>query len=140
MPKIVSFMLSAITNNVPNASGGTVQQLTGPMIVLRPRYIPGEYSFAITLGINDLDLSVDNKLQLAITSPSGSTVFEVKDGVLQAVGVDSVLPKAVQGFVMTLPLQNIEFKEEGIYHLSVSLNGDKLGVQDIPVYQAGDNK
>ncbi len=140
MPKIVSFMLSAITNNVPNVTGGTVQQLTGPIIVLRPRYIPGEYSFAITLGINDVDLSVDNNLRLAITSPSGTSVFEINDGVLQATGKDSVLPKAFQGFVISLPLLNIEFKEEGIYHLSVCMNDVELGIQDIPVFQAGDSK
>ena len=140
MAKLVSFMMSAISQNVPNATGGTVQQLTGPMIVLRPRHIPSEYSFAITIGINDFDLSKENILRIVLYSPSNDILLDTGNSTLPASPTDSNLPKEFQGAVLSMPIQNIEIATDGVYKLEVFMNNDSLGTQAIPVFRLGTTK
>ena len=137
MAKLVSFIMSAISQNIPNKTGGVVQQLTGPMIVLRPRYVPSEYSFAITLGISNFDLSRENTMRIVLRSPSDDTLIDTGDSILPASPTDETLPKEFQGAVLSMPIQNIELKTEGIYQLEMFFNGESLGIQDIPVFRLG---
>ena len=137
MAKLVSFIMSAISQNIPNKTGGVVQQLTGPMIVLRPRYVPSEYSFAITLGISNFDLTRENTMRIVLRSPSDDTLIDTGDSILPASPTDEILPKEFQGAVLSMPIQNIELKTEGIYQLEMFFNGESLGIQDIPVFRLG---
>lgn len=140
MAKLVSFMMSSLAQNIPNPAGGMVQQLTNPLIVLRPRYIPSEYSFSIIFGINDFDLAKENTLRIVLRTPGNETLIDTGDGKLPATSTDALIPKEFQGAVLSAPFQNVEFKDEGVYHLEVIFNGESLGTQDIPVFRLGTGK
>ena len=137
MAKLVSFMLFASTQNIQNANGGLVQQLSGPIIVLRPRYIPSEFSFAIAIGINDVDLNIDNTVQIIFKSPNNDIILDTGNGKLSASATDSNLPSEYQGFAMTMPLQNIALDTEGVYSLEVFFNDELLDKRAIPVFKQG---
>lgn len=140
MAKLVSFMLSAISQNIPTSSGGTIQQLTGPTIVLRPRYVPSDYSFSITIGVSDFDLTRENTIKLVFKSPSGDTLIDTGDCSLPASPADALIPKEYQGAVMSAPFQNVELNSEGVYHLEILFNGESLGTKEIPVFRLGSGK
>ena len=137
MAKLVSFMMSSFSQSIPNSDGGQVQQLTGPIIVLRPRFIPSEHSFSITIGINDINLDTQNSIRMILRSPSGKTTVDTGETVLPAAPEDTLLPKHLQGFVMSWGLQNATFEEAGVFKLEIDFNGYQLSTQDIPVYPLG---
>ena len=135
MAKVVSYLLSLISQNVADATGGTIQQLTGPVIVLRPKYIPSEYSFSLTLGINDIEKKTDNRLRITIYSPSGRLVIDTGYIDLPELIEDPLLPDKYQGFSLTLPVLNAALDQEGVYHFKLYFNDDGLIFdKEIPVY------
>ena len=138
LAKLVSFMMFATTHNIQNANGGLVQQLSGPTVVLRPKYIPSEFSFAIAIGINGVDLHNDNTTQIIFRSPSNAIILDTGKAKILASDTDSNLPPEFQGFVMTMPLQNITFDTEGVYSLEVFMNDELLDTRAIPVFRQGD--
>lgn len=139
MAKLVSFMLSSQLVNTTIGSA-TVQQLINPLIVLRPKFIPSEYSFAITVGINDIDTKGENAIRILMTTPSGKDVVDTKDVPLPSDPVDVTLPDNLHGFVLTLPVQNAVIDEEGCFSLTIFINGESISTQSIPVYRQGDSK
>lgn len=136
MAKVVSYLLAVNSQNVAAGNGGVIQQLIGPLIVLRPKYIPSEYSFSIALGINDLDKKTDNRLRISITSPSGRQVLDTGYVDLPDLPVDSPLPVKYQGFSLTLPIQNATLDQEGLYKMTVHINEDEniIFENEIPVF------
>lgn len=140
MARLASFLLSLLSQNIAASDGGIVQQLTGPLLVLRPKFIPSQYSFAVTIGINDIDLTQENILRIVLRTPTGSDLVDTGNITINPTPQDIQLPEEWQGFVATLPIQNTEFAVEGVYQLIVFCNDELLGTQSIPVYQKGDAK
>lgn len=138
MAKLVSFLLSSQLVNA-NIGPVTVQQLVNPLIAIRPKYIPSEYSFAITLGINDIDKG-ENTLRLLLTSPSGKDILDTNNMGLPVGPTDGILPDSLHGFVLTMPVQNVVIDEEGLYSLSVFFNDVAIATQSIPIYRQVDIK
>ena len=99
MARLASFLMSSLSQNIAVANGGIVQQLTGPLIVLRPKFIPSEYSFSVTVGINNIDLTQDNSLRIVFRSPIGSDLVDTGNVTLKATPHDIHLPDEWQGFV-----------------------------------------
>ncbi len=140
MSKLVSFIMSAFSQNVATSNGSIVQQLTAPIVALRPKFIPSEHSFSVTVGINDVDLTQDNTIRFVFQTPAGVNLVDTGNIPLSATPHDDMLPDEWQGFIVTLPIQNAEFEAEGVYHLLVFFNEEPLGSKSIPVYQQSQNK
>ncbi len=140
MAKLTSFLLSLQSQTAPIAGGETVPQLICPLIVIKPKFIPSEYSFAITIGITDIDLTVENVLRMVFKAPSGDIVFDTGDGTLPPSTKETTLPRSAQGFIITLPLMNISISEEGTFLLDIIWNGECLDTHDIPVYKQEERK
>ncbi len=135
MAKLTSFLLSLQSQTAPIAGGETVQQLIGPIIGIKPKFIPSEYSFTITIGFIDIDLTVENVLRMVFKAPSGDIVFDTGEGTVPPATKETTLPQSAQGVIITLPLMNISFSEEGTYLLDIIWNGECLDTHDIPVYK-----
>ena len=135
MAKVISYFLMANSQNVVSANGGMNQQLTGPIIVLRPKYIPSEYSFSVVLGINGFEKTSNNQIRIEIISPTDKQVIDTGYIDLPDLDSDSALPIPYRGFSLTLPVQNAILESEGLYRLNVYVNEDKLIFdQEIPVF------
>ena len=140
MAKVVSFFLAANSQNVATPNGGIAQQLTLPLIVLRPKFIPSEFSFSMALGINEINKNADSRMRIELVSPSGKQVIDTGYIDLPELPDDPALPIEYQGFSLIMPVQNAVLDQEGVYHLKVYFNDDVvIFVQEIPVYVQGES-
>lgn len=134
MATISSFMLCESSQNIPSGQGSVVQQLIGPITTLRPQYIPGNYSFSVSVGIIGVDMQKENSMRFVLKAPSGAMLNDLGETPLPVAAVDSNLPKEYSGFVACIDFRNVVISEEGVYSLEVYINGESIGAKDIPVY------
>lgn len=140
MAELVSFILSAFSQNVPTSNGSIVQQLTAPVIALRPKFVPSEYSFSVTVGISGFDLTKDNTIRFVFETPAGTNLVDTGSISLSGTPHDDTLPDEWQGIVVTLPIQNTQIETEGVYHLIVFFNEEQIDSKNIPVYRQSEKK
>lgn len=137
MASISSFMISESSQNIPapNGHGNIIQQIIGPTIVLRPQYIPGNFSFSVFIGVCDLNLKERNTMQLILKTPQGELLEDLGTNDLPVFDKEDCLPQKYSGFVVGLDLRNINVAQEGCYKLEVFINGSQIGAKDIPIYR-----
>lgn len=135
MANVTSFMIGNATQAFPDESGAINQQLTGLVTVLRPQYIPSNYSFALAIGIRDIDLKEQNSLHLVIKSPSDKVAIDFGETILPIIDKPDTLPKAYGGFLLCTDVRNMSVTEEGVYHLDISINGRVISTEEIPIFK-----
>lgn len=135
MAKLVSFTICESLNNTPSGNFGTVPVLISPQIVLRPQFIPGNFSFGIAVGISEVDIKVSNKVKFTITGPDGNVLNDSVETDLPVVVKPDSLPDQYQGFMLCIDIRNLAVPCEGAYTFSLYLNGDQLTPQCIPIYK-----
>lgn len=137
MAKLSSFMLGEAIQNAIRPDGKEAgQSLVGLTIVLRPQFIPGNFSFAVSFGISDIDLSKDNTLQLILRDPRGGVVQNLGKTPLPVVSEKDNIPVDYKGFVGGVDFRNAPIMEEGCYKLDILINDESIGMSDIPIYKA----
>ena len=134
MASISSFMLCDSSQNLPNGQGGFVQQLTGPVTTVRPQFIPGNYSFSVSVGVIGVDMQKENSMRFVLKEPSGKVLNDLDEAPLPVAGPDNKLPKEYGGFVACIDFRNAVIQEEGVYSLEVYVNSELIGTKNIPVY------
>lgn len=134
MAKLVSFTLCDSINSVP-ASRGIVQMLVEPQLVLRPQYIPGNFSFSIALGVADLNLQTKNEIRLVITNPKKKVVYDSGANAIPIIKKDDSIPVEYQGVMMCVDIRNLPVECDGEYNISVFLNGECIAIKPIPVFR-----
>lgn len=129
--RIAGFMLGSQVTQEEES----VHVLKEPRIVLNPKYIPAEYSFAVAVGIVGVDYSKHSEITFTLNSPDGEEVFKLGPWILihDDLGSNPTLPEFRSETVL-LQLGNVEFRQNGIYKLYVEVNGTELEPQDIPVH------
>ena len=136
MPNISTFMLCDSIQNIPTVDGGFVPGLFSPQLALRPRVIPGAFTFGVAVGIVGVDLTKENILRAEILNPEGKTVFAQADEMLKVVSKDDVhLPKDNQGFILCTEIRNLGIETEGNYKFVVYINNEKIGEKEIPIFK-----
>lgn len=115
-----------------------VQQLISPQVVLRPQFIPGNFSFGIAIGIQGIDLSIVNKIKI--------NILDTHKNILQDSGwievpptrsdIPETLPEKYRGFVMNMDIRNLVIREEGEYSFLIYVNEKLIGTQYIPIFKA----
>lgn len=137
MAKITVFMLCDSINTVPTPEGGVLQQLISPQMTLRPQFIPGNFSFGMTVGIQGVDLHVANHIRFTITDPAGTVIQDsgVSDFPPFPEDVQETMPKEYQGFLMNTDIRNLVIRENGEYLFSIYINDKLVGTQSVPVFQ-----
>ncbi len=135
MPSIASHILGENLQNIPNGTGGIVQHLTAPTTVLRPQFIPGNYSFSVLIGVKDVDLQKENAMQIVLKSPTGDVVQMIDKQQIPVSTVDSELPDEYAGFMLGVDFRNVPFVAAGCYTLEVIINEELIGAIDVPVFR-----
>jgi hypothetical protein len=131
MPKISTFMYceEAIGN-------GQKMQISGPLQIITPLFVPGMFSFAVVFGILDVDLSTCSySLQVKFLSPQKDEIL-IDSGVLQLdkqQQSENKLPPEMRGVMFNFDFRNVPFRQEGIYKTVILLNGEEIGEFPIQV-------
>ena len=134
MAKVTMFMLCDTVNNVPGVQG-VVPHLVSPQVVLRPMFIPGNFSFGVSIGVQEVDLKKNTKLQFWVIAPSGKIIQESQITEIPAVGQEDTIPAEQQGFVMNLDIRNLVIDEEGKHIFKLKVNEQVVEEQIIPIYR-----
>ena len=129
-------MLCDSINTVPVPEGGILQQLISPQAILRPQFIPGNFSFGIAVGIQGVDLQITNRIRFTITDPNGEVVQDSSTEVSpMPENIKETMPKEYQGFLMNTDIRNLVIRESGEYLFSIFINNELVGTQSVPVFQ-----
>lgn len=131
------FMLCDSINNIPIPSGGVLQQLVSPQVVLRPQFVPGNFSFGIAVGVQDVNLHVTNRIRFTISDSRGTIIQD--SGISEFPPIPENSPEAMpveyQGFLMNMDIRNLVIRENGVYLFSIYVNDELAGTQSVPIYQ-----
>jgi hypothetical protein len=104
------------------------------MVEMRPKYLPGQFSFAVSGGVRfDSPDEVSDGIQLVIRDPAGNAVSNappMKPTEQQAQGT---------GFMFGVMVVNLLLQVEGRYRVSVEADGKEIGSLDIPIRKADDD-
>lgn len=134
MLRITMFMLGESVASV-NTTNGETPHLVNPLVALRPAYIPGNFSFGASLGVQGVDPNVTNRIRFEIQSPSGEVVQQSPEIPLPSHEEDPILPLEYQGLALTLDIRNMRIPEEGLYKFCLFINGEMLDPQNFAVYR-----
>ena len=130
MANLISFMVS---DSAQNISG--VQHIVAPTVALRPQFIPGTFSFAVSFGVSGINLNENNTMKIQIKKPSGAVIQELPDSPLPVIKEIDTLPAEYQGFIGGLEFRNVVIDEEGCYEFEVYVNGELIGRRPIPIFK-----
>ena len=134
MAKLISFMICERIENIA-ANTTMIPALVAPQLVLRPQYIPGNFSFGVAVGVSGVDLQGVNRVRFCIKSPDGKLLHNSGVSELPIAGADPTLPSQEQGFMICIDVRNLAVTCEGVYTFSFFLNDACVGEQPIPVYR-----
>ena len=118
-------------------TGGVVQQLIGLTAAIRPKYIPGVYTFSVAFGIADVEPDKENMLICTLRDPEGKTIQEESSIALPPIPSNDPLPQEHKGYMVCVPMINTDFTKEGDYRFDITLNGALIESKVIPVYLGG---
>ena len=135
MAKAVSFVICDSIQNVPGPQGELVPTIVAPQIALRPQFIPSYFSFAMALGVSDIDLRAENRMRLVILNPEGESIHDTGDSALPQVEDQDVLPREYQGFIANMDIRNLAILSEGEYKFVSYVNGDCIGEYGVPIFK-----
>lgn len=135
MPKIASFILCDSIENINNSENEVMTKLVSPQIVLRPQYIPSNFSFGMALGISEITLKNQNSMKFTIKSPKGKVIQDSGVNPLPIINVEDTLEEKFQGFVINIDIRNLEISEAGIYKLEIFINDQTIGEENIPIFK-----
>ena len=138
MAKLYSFTICESLNNMPAGDAGSIPMLIAPQIALRPQFIPGNFSFAMAIGVSEIDLKQLNKMRFTIAGPDGTILNDSGENELPIVPKPDLLPAEYQGFMMCIDVRNLVIPSEGMYIVSLYLNGEQFAAQGIPIYNKVD--
>lgn len=140
MAIITAFMLCDNIENAPLPTGGVVQKLTSPQMCLRPQFVPGNYSFGVSVGIQGIDFRTATKVRFTISNPGGMVVQDSGTSEFPPIPeyLDGPLPMEYKGFLMNMEIRNMTILMEGEYLFSVYIDDELIGNQIIPVFRRGE--
>lgn len=135
MAKVVSFVICDSIQNMPSPQNELVPTLVAPQIALRPQFIPSNFSFAMAVGISDIDLQAENQMRFVILDPGGVNIHDTGDSVLPKIEDHDVLPREYQGFMVNMDIRNLTIPREGEYRFMFYMNGDCIGEYSVPIFK-----
>lgn len=122
----------------PGPLGPTPFVVVGPTLLLRPRHVPTEFTFAVVIGVRGIAPNPEEppRLGLRLLAPDGQVVFEPTPVPLRfhpESGHPAVPDEDVQA-VVGLNLQNLFLPVEGRYSVVVEVDGVAIGRQTLAVW------
>lgn len=133
--KISTFILCNSIENTQSTQGASVPCLVGPQVILRPDYIPTNFSFGFSIGITGMNLKQDNTFSFLVKSPEGEPIMNSNISRVPANPVDDPVPEEYSGILVTTDVRNMVVDKEGVYSLEFYVNDNLIGKQDIPIFK-----
>lgn len=137
MANLAFFTMCDSINNLQSGEM-SIPMLVSPQITLRPKFIPGQFSFGIAFGFRDVELNKQNEFRFTIRQPNGGVVYDSGDMPLPLAPEDSALPVQYQGFSLCCDIRNIEIPCEGEYAIEFHLNGNAISQASLPIFPRND--
>ena len=113
MPSIVSYVICDGIQNIPMQGGGVAPHLIAPTLAIRPQSLPTNFSFGLSIGIQDVDINVQNTFQVKIFSPAGTLIHDSLINTISPSPIDNKLPEKYRGIVIAADLRNVYLSEVG---------------------------
>lgn len=135
MANLFSFILC---DSFQQGINGPIPTLVSPQLALRPPFIPCTFSFAMAVGINDVNIYTPNKMKVTIKTPDDKIIYDSGETELPpSLEEDSSLPAEYQGFMMNIDIRNLPIEKEGAYYFTFFVNGKEVGTKLVPIYKKG---
>lgn len=131
--KVSVFVYSDSAQPEPTPQGNKLH-IMNPQHILRPMFIPGQFSFAIMFGILDFDVSSPHTLRYTFSSPEGTILIDTGDNIKLPPITDPQmddLPIDMRGFLTSLDFKNVVFQTEGEYKSEIFFDSVSLGTFEI---------
>ena len=123
MAKIYDIIFCLNATNFPGqgACANTI------LSAITPEYIPGLFTFSVVMTITDL--LAEHSIEIDFASENDQVVH--LEGSIPSIPDNSNLPNEHKGINLTLDWNNINFKEAGLYTLTVKVDGEFIGSKSI---------
>lgn len=119
--------------------GGTRVSISGVFGVVRPLFIPGQYSFTVSVGVRGVDRAASHTFRMVIRDPRGSQVSDLH-GVAPAPASsseDRPIPLDDTFGILSFQAINVPFSTDGRYEMDVWVDDELLlRSNPLPVYAA----
>jgi hypothetical protein len=135
MPHVSMFMYCENATNDMTPQGPKLN-ITGPLHILTPMFVPGMFSFSIVFGILDLETDIDHAIRVIFRSSVAGEEHLIdtgKDILIPRNSEKNDLPKDMRGLMMSLDFKNVVFRSEGLFLTEVLFDGESLGQFPIKV-------
>lgn len=115
--------------------------ILGILPELKMKYIPGRFSFAVSFGIDGVDVTSEHRISVQFKDPDGNIVID-------SGGETTVFPQHESpgahrpdgNFLLSgFQVVNIEINTEGRYTTEIRFDGELFKSQHIAVRKAGSN-
>ncbi len=103
--------------------------------IIRPDYIPGNYSFSVIFSITDL--RKEQNMKLLFVSPDEEILFET-DNIELKLEEEPAVPFPYTGVYAVFDLRNIRIEKEGIHRTAIIVNDEEIGSHFIPVWKGSE--
>lgn len=137
MPYVSLFVYSdgTKTENHPQPE----MHIINPKIIFTPMFIPGQYSFDVTVGIMELDTEKEeHTARYTFSGPDGGIIINSGGIRLQKTEQPQKnLPPDMRGGIISLDFRNVILNKNGTYKSEVFCDGESLG--DFPISVRGIN-
>lgn len=137
MPNIATFILCDSVEYLTNPN--PLLKLVNPIYMLRPKYIPGIFSFGIAFGIEDIKINENHEIQIIILSPDKKEVHKSQQISYPLPSNDPGLPLEYQGFMFAMDIRNLELPSEGGYICTIYIDKVEVGSKKFGVFKAPQN-
>lgn len=138
MAYITSFIYSEETRHESIPNGQRVN-LINPLIVFTPSFVPGQFSFAITVGLMEVELNKPHVFRYIFrgSNPEQPPIADTGDTQIPTQENTKDLPFEMQGLFVGFDLRNVVLSDNGKYYSEVFLDGQSLGT--FPIFVKGLN-
>ena len=115
-------------------SNGGKNSIVNPLPILRPMYVPGMYSFGISVGIVDFNRYDEHTIRIVFrNSESKQEVINTDILPLPQEAVNTSIPDDLQNIVLNMEFKNAVFDQEGTYETVVYFDEEEIGAYPIKV-------
>jgi len=113
---------------------GPPPTINAPIMLIAPASIPGNYSFAISFGVQGVDVKKSNKLQVVFCDPNDNPVQDT--GVIELPAnaqQENAAGEELQGFVLNMDFRNMLLEMSGEYSTKIMFNNEIIEQKYITV-------
>lgn len=136
MARVSTFIYAEESRNEVHPKGQKMN-IVNPLLIFSPKYVPGQFSFAVAIGMLEVDYSKAHIFRYFLRGPNTEQepVVDTGDVMLPSQGNPRNLPLEMQGIFMGFDLRNVELAIEGKYISDVFLDGESIGT--CPIFVKG---